>query len=287
MTNEWKEFKAYTGKPVYRSSGKKDRTFLGRFTIEMMCEFVGFKRILTIIARGYLFHAMDGSLLPGDPRDRLEYALSGLKAWCSVPDKSKGSVPPVDFRELADDFPELVDKNGNGWYYRHAKKVMDYAKKNPGIVHSSIVKKCEGMRRGFTKEWQKDVRGLQVPIFALNTKGAWKLRFDDILADALEAGPLRMEEYELPQHVSDMLSILCPEDVPIDVLKDIAAFYLANRREDTDWVVLPISNFEAYYGNANLSKRYLKKIPETILVRESHGKVCRLRMTPRFLKESK
>ena len=278
MTNEWKEFKAYTGKPVYRSSGKKDRTFLGRFTIEMMCEFTGFKRILTIIARGYLFHAKDGSLLPGDPRDRLEYALNALKAWCSVPDKSKSSVPPVDFRELSDDFPELVDKSGNGWYYRHAKKVMDYVKKNPGIVHSSIVKKCEEMRRGFTKEWQKEVRGLQVPIFALNTKAGWKLRFDDILADALEAGPLRMGEYELPQHVSDMLSILCPEDVPVDVLKDIAAFYLASRREDTDWVVLPVANFEAYYGTTNFSKLYLKKIPETILVRESQGYVCRVRM---------
>ena len=115
MTNEWKEFKAYTGKPVYRSSAKKDRSFLGRFTIDMMCDFVGFKRILTIIARGYLFHAKDGGFLPGDPRDRLEYALNALKAWCSVPDKSKSLIPPVDFRELADIFPELVDKNGNGW----------------------------------------------------------------------------------------------------------------------------------------------------------------------------
>ena len=31
-------------------------------------------------------------------------------------------------------------------------------------------------------------RKYQVPIFAFNTKGAWTLRFDDILADALEAG---------------------------------------------------------------------------------------------------
>ena len=32
----------------------------------------------------------------------------------------------------------------------------------------------------------------QIPIFASQTKGAWTLRFDDVLADALELGPLRL-----------------------------------------------------------------------------------------------
>ncbi len=37
-----------------------------------------------------------------------------------------------------------------------------------------------------------------MPIFALNTKAAWGLRFDDIIADVLELGQLRTEEYILP-----------------------------------------------------------------------------------------
>ena len=45
--------------------------------------------------------------------------------------------------------------------------------------------------KGFKTEWKKKVRQLQVPIFALNTKAAWALRFDDILADALELSALR------------------------------------------------------------------------------------------------
>ena len=44
--------------------------------------------------------------------------------------------------------------------------------------------------KGFTKMWTKKVKQMQVPPFALNTKGAWVLRFDDIIADALELGAL-------------------------------------------------------------------------------------------------
>ena len=61
--------------------------------------------------------------------------------------------------------------------------------------------------------------------------------------------------------------------------KDMAAFYLEYCREDTDWVILPVAYFEAYYGTTKLSKLYLKKIHETILVRESQRHVCRVRMT--------
>ena len=57
----------------------------------------------------------------------------------------------------------------------------------------------------YTREWQKQVRKFQVPIFALNAKGAWTLRFDDILADAPEAGPFRVEEYPLQEDIAERL----------------------------------------------------------------------------------
>ena len=50
---------------------------------------------------------------------------------------------------------------------------------------------------------EKKVRQLQVPILALNTKATWALRLDDILAEALELGALRTEEYVLPQSEYD------------------------------------------------------------------------------------
>ena len=124
------------------------------------------------------------------------------------------------------------------------------------------------------------MRQLQVPIFAVNTKGAWTLRFDDILADALEAGPLRMEEYKLPQSMIDRLNETDLNCVPADVVAEVLRYCCANRQRDTDWVVLPVVSFDAYFGNNNFSKKWLGKIPETVIVRERQNRgVCRVRVT--------
>ena len=69
-----------TGHPA-----KKDTAWLGRFTFEALRDFSGLARILTILARGFLFHALGGTLLSGDPRGRISQARNGLCAWCSVP----------------------------------------------------------------------------------------------------------------------------------------------------------------------------------------------------------
>ena len=78
MLNEIEEFEAYTGKPVYKCSGKRDLSFLGRFGFEMMKDFTGLSRVLTIIALGYMFRN-------GTPD--VDYARRALCAWCSIPDK--------------------------------------------------------------------------------------------------------------------------------------------------------------------------------------------------------
>ena len=36
MTNEWNEYKAYIGTPTYAVADKKDTSFLGRFTSDMI-----------------------------------------------------------------------------------------------------------------------------------------------------------------------------------------------------------------------------------------------------------
>ena len=71
MTNEWLEFQAYTKKPAYSAASKHDLSYLGRFTFKTITDFEGFGRILTIIARGYLFHNQDGSLREGNPYKKL------------------------------------------------------------------------------------------------------------------------------------------------------------------------------------------------------------------------
>ena len=278
MTNEWAEFKAYTEQPAYTAVCKTDTTYLGRFTFDMITDFSGFGRILTIIARGYLFHDKDGSVL-NTPYERIEIARKALCAWCSVPDKKKSSEPPVDFHELSADFPELVDENGKGWFYRHIKSVIRFVKANPDKVSKSAYKKCEDLSAGFTAQWKKRVRQLQVPIFALNTKGAWTLRFDDIIADALELGPLRTEDYILPEKVKQYLETIDTNGVPKEIIAELIRYYFANKPDDTDWVVLPVANFDAYYGSNTFSKKWLAKIPKSIIQRENRQGVCRFKFT--------
>ena len=42
----------------------------------------------------------------------------------------------------------------------------------------------------------------------------------------------------------------------------------ANRKEETDWVVLPVANFCAYYGSMTFEKTYLPGLPEDIFIRD-------------------
>ena len=114
-----------------------------------------------------------------------------------------------------------------------------------------------------------------MPIFALNTKSAWALRFDDILADALELGALRTEEYILPPPKYEALQNLDLNGVPLEVVCAVVAYCEANKTDTNDWVVLPIANFDCYYGNTNFSKKWLSKIPDIILTREVSNGVSR------------
>ena len=277
MTNEWLEFQAYINKPSYSAESKNDLSYLGRFTFKTITDFEGFGRILTVIARGYLFHNQDGSLCTGNPYERVEYVRKALCAWCSIPDKNE-EEPFTNFGTLSSDFPELVNAKGEGWYYRHVQNIVKFVKKNPDAVSEKAKTTVALISKGFKTEWKKKVRQLQVPIFALNTKAAWALRLDDILADALELGALRTEEYILPPEKENSIAALDLGGVPFEVVCDVVAYCEANKPTDTDWVVLPIANFDCYYSNTNFSKKWLSKIPAAILLREVSNGVSRVKL---------
>ena len=276
MTNEWLEFKAYTDKPTYFSSGKRDFSYLGRFSLKTILELEGLGRILTIIARGYLFHDKDGSILKDDAYTRIDYAKNALCAWCSVPDTKENS--DVNFAHLSGEFPELISETGEGWFYSHIKGIAEFAKKKPSIISANSMKTISKFSKDFKKMWVKKVKQMQIPPFALNTKGAWILRFDDIIADALELGALRTEETQLPQQIKEKLESMDLNDVPYDVVSEVICFCIANKKENTEWVHLPVANFDCYYSNTNFSKKWLSKIPDTILERELASGVSRVKM---------
>ena len=276
ITNEWAEFLAYTKEPTYTVRNKKDNGFLGRFTMDMLMENYGFARILTVLARGYLFHNPDGTQRADDPYERTDDARHFLCAWSSIPDK-KNATPraewqfKTDFRELHDAFPELMDENGCGWYIRHLRGIADFVNANRDKVGKTTHKLADN-REKLEDAWRKKVIQFQIPIFSEGTKGDRILRFDDVIADALELGALRIESIRLTDEQEQWLAEVTPKSVPLNVTRTLLEYYIANKPTDSDWCVLPVTNVEAYLGSSALSRMYPKKLNDTFMVRkESAG----------------
>ena len=259
MLNEFEEFKAYTQFPKYSANGKRDMSFLGRFAFDMLIKQIGLHRVLTIIARGYMFET--------DTPD-IERARCALQAWCSLPTEKKDEWKAnTNFRELNENFPELVDTDGCGWFYSHVHNICDFVKNNSDSVSKTTVSKCELLRMGFDKEWEKKVIQFQVPIFSTTTIGSWILRFDDILADALELGALKNKDFSLSDSISEYIKahVATPAQPAAELL---VKYYITNKPHDSDKVVLPVTNFDACFGNGTFSKKWLPKEFDSIITRD-------------------
>ena len=259
MLNEPEEFKAYTHFPKYRANSKRDMSFLGRFTFDMLIKQIGLHRVLTIIARGYMFESKTPDI------DR---AKGALQAWCSLPTEKKDDWKAnTNFSEFYAEFPDLVDIEGRGWFYRHVHNICDFVKNNSDSVSKTTVSKCEMLRKGFDKEWEKKVIQFQVPIFSTTTIGSWILRFDDILADALELGALKNKDFSLSDSISEYIKThVAPSAQPAAAL--LVKYYIANKPIDNDKVVLPVTNFDAYFGNGSFSKKWLPKEFDSVIIRD-------------------
>ena len=63
-----------------------------------------------------------------------------------------------------------------------------------------------------------------------------------------------------------------------DVILTLLQYYFANKEADTDWVVLPVINFDAYFGTSSFSKKWLNKLPAELFEKQSRYGVCRYRV---------
>ena len=286
MLNEWQEFLDYTGPVIYKADGKKDTAWLGRFTFEALREFGGLSRILTILARGFLVHGPDGRELDGQPRERMDYARRGLSAWCSVPERA-GAKPEwqyrTDFGLFHEEFPALVDEDGRGWFCQHFHAAMAFARDNPKVVRKAYSEAAGDLDKKFDAEWRKKVRQFQMSLISSNADAAWIIRFDDVIADALEPGPLRRDEIELTLELQAQIEDVRPAKLPTEVIHTLITYYIANRPEDSDWVALPVATFDCWFGDTNFGRKYLSQIPEAIIQRSSSFGVSRYRVLPEFL----
>ncbi len=279
MVNELEEFRAYTEFPVYKADSKRDTSYMGRFTLPMLLDFTGFQRILTILVRGYLFR--DG----GSGYARIEVARRALLAWCSLSAEKIKKAPDqndprlrVNYGEYAAEFPELVTPDGEGWLIRHVENIVAFVEANPDDVRKEVVAKAQALRTGFHAQWVKKVQQMLIPPFASNTKGAWVLRFDDVLADALELGPLQNRDFDLPEDVLQRLTELTPKGVPIEASVMLYKYYVANREEGREYVVLPNQNFNAFFGTTAFSQKWTASLAGKVIEKKYSEGVSKYRI---------
>ena len=262
MLNEQQEFLSYTSVPEYTSKNKQDFSYLGRIAFATILDFEGLPRILSIIARGYMHETNSPDI------DR---AYRALCAWCSIPDKKENATSEEwqyksDFRELHEEFPELVTEDGQGWFYRHVHGIADYILSNPNKTSKGAYDNALAIESGFDKKWRNKVIQFQIPIFSEKTKGAWIVRFDDMIADALELGTLKVYPETLPENISKKLSVV-PDELR-DKVSYLITYYLANIDDEIEWVVLPVVSLDAYFGGTTFSKKILSKLPKDIIIRD-------------------
>ena len=82
------------------------------------------------------------------------------------------------------------------------------------------------------------------------------LRFDDVLADALELGPLQNRDFDLPNDVLQHLTELMPKGVPVEAGVMLYKYYVANREEGREYVVMQNQNFNAFFGTTAFRQKW-------------------------------
>ena len=266
MTNEWLEFKAYTDTPIFLAEGKQSTAFIGRFSTTIIKKNKGFNRILTILARGYLFHNADGTLRTDDPYERTEEARCFLCAWCSLPYETvtnKALKFHTSFPELHSEFPDIVDENGAGWYYRYLHSLSTYIKKNKEDITKKLHCFAEKKTlKAIEDKWSRKLIQFQYSIYNDRSSADFPLLFDTAIADALVLGPLRTEAVVLSDEALEKIRAYNVDAKTERLMTTHAEYYIANKEPDCEWVIMPRTNISAYLGSATYMEAYESRIPE-------------------------
>ena len=266
MTIEWLEFKAYTDTPVFLADSKQSTAFMGRFSTTIIKKNKGFNRIFTILARGYLFHNADGTLRTDDPYERTEEARRFLCAWCSLPYETvtnKALKFHTSFPEFHSEFPNIVDENGAGWYYRYLHSLSDYIKKNKEDITKKLHCFAEKKTlKAIESTWANKLIQYQYSVYNDRSSADFPLLFDTAIADALVLGPLRAEEVVLPDEILQKIKAYGVNAKTERLMITLAEYYIANNEPDSDWVIIPRTNISAYLGSATYMEAYESRIPE-------------------------
>ncbi len=116
-------------------------------------------------------------------------------------------------------------------------------------------------------------------LYSPKTKRVWVLQFDDILADSLELEPLTDKTVSFTDDEKTRINALLPDGLPYELAETVIAYCIANKPDDSNYVILPVSNFDAYFGNTSFSYKWLNLFPDTLFERDKQSFwVCRFKI---------
>lgn len=201
----------------------------------------------------------------------------------------------VNYAEYHTEFPDLVDKDGNGWLIRHVDNIVRFMKANPSLVRKDAVKNLDKLE-DYRSKWIVWLDHIQAVPFSNNTKGKWGLRIEDVLADALLLGPLQNRDFELPEPLLRRLMELTPKSVPAEVLILLYKYYVIGREQffavcpnyaetgdANPFIVLPNQAFNAFFGCTTFSQKWTAALNGPILEKKAIEGVCKYRISAELL----
>lgn len=98
-----------------------------------------------------------------------------------------------------------------------------------------------------------------------------------ILADALELGPLKNRDFDLQEETIQRITELTPKGVPVEASILLYKYYIVNKEDGREYVLLPQQSFNAYFGNTNFSQKWVAALNGKLIEKKVLDGVCKYR----------
>ena len=92
-----------------------------------------------------------------------------------------------------------------------------------------------------------------------------------LLHPFFKQGELQNKDFELSSELMEQLISATPKGVKPEVLITLYKYYIANKQDNTDWVILPVTNFDAYFGTTAFGRRCLQLLKEANIIETETG----------------
>ena len=128
--------------------------------------------------------------------------------------------------------------------------VTDYIKANKDKISSKLYYFAEKKNiKDIENKWANRLIQFQYPVYNRKSKADFPLLFDTAIADALVLGPLRTEAVILSEETTDKIKAYGTDSKTENLIIALAEYYIANKEPDSDWVIIPKTNFSASVKN--------------------------------------